>query len=194
MCIRCFIDAVSPQRRLRRWIRTIRGPVGNAKKLMVPFYICDQHVKRQRNVCWNPKIFKNQFPMNVECMLLGILPENIEKTSEGLFRYMMRVAGVILAINGKQKNAQAKRIGKINWCILMAKLMSYLNKKLMKKIQDKWKAYYLYFNYGGEWCKFLKMLLWMLILKGKRKFINAWKEGNIIYINCVYYTINFTTL
>lgn len=62
------------------------------------------------------KKMKIKFPMKAEIMLLGILPDNIEKISEDLFRYKITEARVILATEWKtEENAQVENTGKINW-------------------------------------------------------------------------------
>lgn len=83
---------------------------------MTHFITCGGLVRRQKN---SGKIymlkFKKKLKINLAMkseMMLGILPNNIERTSQDLFRYMLTSARIQWQENRKWKNSQPLRIGK----------------------------------------------------------------------------------
>lgn len=74
--------------------------------------------------------------MKPEIVLLGILPDNLERISQELFRGMLTATRVIFAMKWKTLNNREMARKPAEY-VTMVKLTSYVNKRPLQEYQQK---------------------------------------------------------
>lgn len=84
--------------------------------------------------------------MKPETMLLGIIPDNTESFTRTIYIYVNSSKNNFRNKMETEGSTHEEWKDKLDEYVVMAKLMSYINKRPIKDFQESWKAYYSYFK------------------------------------------------